>query len=897
MRLQSRQPQTQQRTTGAVAAAVDRSSATLHWSSSEAAARQQHSSSAELQQPTASSSQWDRAALTVAALAHSSAVHFDDEVADYSSSDDSSSSAEPAAKRQCLLEEHFPAVPAAAVAAPAAAAAAVAPPLQASTLAPVKRRMRSLFCRECYGSSAADRSRATAAVTASFTCAGVDMTPGPQSALARSNAAGVSCAVSSLALDAEGVLLAVGRADGAVCVYDLDEYWHHVSRTEPLPTATGASAALLLPSVGPAAFYYCSGRAVERLAWSPLNRDQLAVSFAHWGDILLLDFSDPSSVQHRVLTAGRTATVAGSVAALCYLRADRYSGSAGSLAASGRDGALRVWGLAQQQQRTVLITLRRAAAPAWRSAAEDRSPVTAVCALQNGDLAAGTAAGGLVLWNMRARAVRSFSVDPLPGPPHVASVQRYCSSNGVSGSAVRNSNSCAVYLLQQSERHSGMNSSNNSSSANICGVLIIGFRGGGGLLYDLERGAALMVWRPPATSLPAQLQQQQQQQQLQVDAWGHGVLPQQQQAQCEEESALQALPSAAGCLVDAYSAVVFSTASNCLCLASITSTAQRGEQRQRAVAGPRRVTPTTAPLLCVPAQEDRYDVTVPAVVVRARRGEAALVVAATGAVALTEYVQSANELLNGSSVGGSVTCEVKVDGQRLTVKAVTRRPTDVVMDVVAAAGVHSEAVVASSSTSSSSNSSSSSSSVTNAAGSSVEGSISTSTSSSMKAPQSMQGSAVSSGNASSSTSSSSSSSTSSSSSSSTSSSTAAAIDISTADNSSSSRSSHALYDLVLTCQYTGVEVDTDVAGRRGRPLPMFAALELDLSETAADRAAAAHSDYVTVPVSVSAAVQMLPGVHTTCIASHSSLACVLAGCSDGSVVALLPSGRPAGRLS
>jgi hypothetical protein len=170
----------------------------------------------------------------------------------------------------------------------------------------------------------------------------------------------------------------------------------------------------------------------------------------------------------------------------------------------------------------------------------------------------------------------------------------------------------------------------------------------------------------------------------------------------------------------------------------------------------------------------------------------------------------------------------------------------------------------------------------------------------MIAQQNMQGSAVSSGTTSSSSSSSGGSS---------SSSTAASMDVSSIDsrgsststssNSSSSTTSrpHTLYDLVLCCQYTGVEVDTDVAGTRGRPLPMFAALELDLSESAAELAAAAHSDYVAAPVSVSAAVQMLPGVSTTCLASHSTLACVLAGCSDGSVVALMPSGRPAERLS
>lgn len=272
-------------------------------------------------------------------------------------------------------------------------------------------------------------------------------------------------AITIMQLDSMGLMLATASLDGSISIFDLDEYWFHsrhgrrsVGEENVDPGEDDARHPLNAPGgyVQPVRRYETK-RAVSCLRWNPKNEGELAVGFSHVPEVLLYDLE-----REKKRVIGKTGGRAAGCRALYFLSAPASEGAAASkvgyLAIGLSTGAVSVWRLDKTPAQAVEVNAG--------------SPVTALYALGDSNLIAGTASGRLMMWDVWKRSVRCFGSKPVPAVPTVW--------KNLAG--------------QDSEPrgYTGGVTSIDKCSHQSKSDLLIGFGGGASVLFDTEFGRVIV---------------------------------------------------------------------------------------------------------------------------------------------------------------------------------------------------------------------------------------------------------------------------------------------------------------------------------------------------------------------------------------------------------------------
>ncbi|CAM9792627.1 unnamed protein product [Chrysoparadoxa australica] len=221
-------------------------------------------------------------------------------------------------------------------------------------------------------------------------------------------------AVTCIAFDSEGALVAVGTEGGLLAVYDFDE-WQYVHRAERLKHC-GAWAgeedgegalehdlqSCKRKYLQPVATKWTSC-SISCVAWHPDHADYVAVAFKHSPEVVVFDIDGGGTKTTYAVSNARGA----GIRSMAFTRLEqklRHCSSSNSkgtllLLTGSSKGTVTVWQSSSKKLcREPLYALR-----VWGHSAANtlhEQSVTALCCLPSGLLAAGSSRGTLTVWDM-----------------------------------------------------------------------------------------------------------------------------------------------------------------------------------------------------------------------------------------------------------------------------------------------------------------------------------------------------------------------------------------------------------------------------------------------------------------------------------------------------------------
>ncbi|EQC35869.1 hypothetical protein SDRG_06619 [Saprolegnia diclina VS20] len=110
--------------------------------------------------------------------------------------------------------------------------------------------------------------------------------------------------ISTMAFDADGVILATGSSDGTIALYDFDEYFYHLLQHRNASAKTQRDVASVTdgaPAYVPPVHVISTSFELKRLRWNPKNQDEIACSFASRNEIHLFNLKKLPRQPYRIL--------------------------------------------------------------------------------------------------------------------------------------------------------------------------------------------------------------------------------------------------------------------------------------------------------------------------------------------------------------------------------------------------------------------------------------------------------------------------------------------------------------------------------------------------------------------------------------------------------------------
>ncbi|OQR83891.1 hypothetical protein ACHHYP_14132 [Achlya hypogyna] len=207
--------------------------------------------------------------------------------------------------------------------------------------------------------------------------------------------------ISTMAFDADGVILAAGSSSGTIALYDFDEYFYHLQQHRNASAKSVADVEDVAEGAKtyiPPVHVIPTSLELKRLRWNPWNQDEIACSFASRNEIFLFNLKKLPRQPYRVLRA--TSRPSSGYYDLLYVS----KGKQVAIIAADTDGAIRQW--------DIHVPLK----PQWQvSLPREYGAVNALalCGDQR-HLVAGTEHGWIVVYDTATIIVPAFAQKPVP---------------------------------------------------------------------------------------------------------------------------------------------------------------------------------------------------------------------------------------------------------------------------------------------------------------------------------------------------------------------------------------------------------------------------------------------------------------------------------------------------